>query len=52
MTDRKKAELLGEALNNLMQSAHNYIEDGSWLNDLLYDIKHAQDLINRLKESK
>ena len=52
MTDRKKAELLGEALNNLMQSAHNYIEDGSWLNDMLYDIQHARDLINRLKESK
>ena len=52
MTDRKKAELLGEALNNLLQSAHNYIEDGSWLNDMLYDIQHARDLINRLKESK
>ena len=52
MTDRKKAELLGEALNNLMQSAHNYIEDGSWLNDMLYDIQHARDLLKRIEESK
>jgi hypothetical protein len=52
MTDRKKAELLGEALNNLMQSAHNYIEDGSWLNDMLYDIQHARDLIKRIEADK
>jgi hypothetical protein len=52
MTDRKKAELLGEALNNLMQSAQNYIEDGTWLNDMLYDIQHAQNLIKRIQEIK
>ena len=49
MTDQEKIDLLGEALNNLMQSADNYIVDGSWLNDMVYDIEQAKGLINRLK---
>jgi hypothetical protein len=49
MTDQEKINLLGEALNNLMQSADNYIVDGSWLNDMVYDIERAKGLINRLK---
>ena len=49
MTDQEKIDLLGEALNNLMQSADNYIVDGSWLNDIVYDIERAKGLINRLK---
>ena len=49
MTDQEKINLLGEALNNLMQSADNYIVDGSWLNDMVYDIERARGLINRLK---
>jgi hypothetical protein len=49
MTDQEKIDLLGEALNNLMQSADNYIVDGSWLNDMVYDIERARGLINRLK---
>ena len=49
MTDQEKIALLGEALNNLMQSADNYIVDGSWLNDMVYDIERAKGLINRLK---
>ena len=49
MTDQEKIDLLGEALNNLMQSADNYIVDGSWLNDMVYDIERAKGLINRLK---
>jgi enolase len=49
LTDQEKIDLLGEALNNLMQSADNYIVDGSWLNDMVYDIERARGLINRLK---
>ena len=49
MTNQEKIDLLGEALNNLMQSADNYIVDGSWLNDMVYDIERAKGLINRLK---
>jgi hypothetical protein len=35
MTDQEKIDLLGEALNNLMQSADTYIDEGSWLDELL-----------------
>lgn len=49
MTDAEKIEQLGEALNNLYQSADHYIEDGSWLGELLNDIDHAQALLRQIK---
>jgi hypothetical protein len=49
MTDTEKIELLGEALNNLMQSADNYIDDGSWIDDLSNDIEHARKLLQQLQ---
>jgi hypothetical protein len=49
MTDTEKIELLGEALNNLMQSADNYIDDGSWIDDLSNDIEHARNLLQQLQ---
>jgi hypothetical protein len=49
MTDQEKIDLLGEALNNLMQSADAYIVDGTWIDDMVYDIERARGLINRLK---
>jgi hypothetical protein len=48
MTDKEKIELLGEALNNLMQSADNYIEDGSWIDELTLDIENARALLKRI----
>ena len=48
MTDQEKIELLGEALNNLMQSADNYIEDGSWIDELTLDIENARALLKRI----
>jgi len=52
MSDQEKVKLLGEALNNLMQSADNYIEDASWLNDMIYDIERAKDLIKRIQQGE
>ncbi len=49
MTDAEKIEKLGEALNNLYQSADHYIEDGSWLGELLNDIDHAQALLQQIQ---
>jgi hypothetical protein len=48
MTDKEKIELLGEALNNLMQSADNYIEEGSWIDELTLDIENARALLKRM----
>jgi hypothetical protein len=48
MTDQEKIDLLGEALNNLMQSADTYIDEGSWLDELLYDIGHARELLKKI----
>lgn len=49
MTDKDQIiDLLGEALNNLMQSADNYIVDGSWLNDMIYDIERAKTLLKSM----
>jgi hypothetical protein len=52
MTDQQKIDLLGECLNNLMQSADNYIEDGSWLNDMIYDIERAKELLKRIQKGE
>jgi hypothetical protein len=48
MTDAEKIELLGEALNNLMQTADAYIEEGSMLDDLLYDIGQARSALKQV----
>ena len=48
MTDLEKIDLLGEALNNLMQSADSYIDDGSWIDELSNDIDHARELLKRI----
>jgi hypothetical protein len=48
MTDAEKIELLGEALNNLMQSADTYITDGSWIDELTNDIDRAYDLLKKI----
>ena len=48
MTDQEKIDLLGEALNNLMQSADSYIDDGSWIQELVYDIDHAKELLEKI----
>jgi hypothetical protein len=48
MTDTEKIELLGEALNNLMQSADNYIDNGSWIDELTLDIDRAYDLLKKI----
>jgi hypothetical protein len=48
MTDKQKIELLGEALNNLMQSAEHHIDDKSWLGELLNDIDWAKDLLKQI----
>ena len=48
MTDQEKIALLGEALNNLMQSADTYIVDGSWIDELTLDIETARALLKRL----
>ncbi len=52
MTDKEKIELLGEALNNLMQSADNYIEDGSWIDELTLDIENARALLKRIPPAR
>lgn len=52
MTDAEKIVLLRAALKNLVLSADRYIDDGSWLNDMLYDIQHARDLIKRIEAEK
>jgi len=49
LTPYEKIELLIEALNDLMQSADNYIEDGGWIDDLVKDIERAEDAINRVR---
>ena len=48
MTDLEKIDYLGEALNNLMQSADTYIVDGSWIDELTLDIETARDLLKRI----
>lgn len=48
MTDQEKIEQLGEALNNLYQSADQYIEDKSCLGNLLTDIDRAQALLRKI----
>lgn len=48
MTDQEKIDLLGEALNNLMQSADNYIDHGAWIDELTVDIEHARELLNKI----
>ena len=48
MTDQEKIDELGEALNNLMQSADTYIDEGSWLDELLFDIAHARALLKKI----
>jgi hypothetical protein len=52
MTDQEKIDLLGEALNNLMQSADTYIDEGSWLDELLYDIGRARDLLKKIVQTE
>ena len=52
MTDQEKIASLSEALNNLYQSADHYIEDGSWLGELLNDIDRAQALLQTLNTFK
>jgi hypothetical protein len=49
MTDAEKIDKLGEALNNLMQSADHYIEDGSWIGELQNDIDWAKDLLRQVQ---
>ena len=48
MTDLEKIDYLGEALNNLMQSADSYIVDGSWIDELTLDIENARALLKRM----
>ena len=48
MTDLEKIDLLGEALNNLMQSADAYIVDGTWIDELTQDIKLARAVIKQV----
>jgi len=48
MTDQEKIDLLGEALNNLMQSADSYIDDGSWIDELTLDIENARNLLKKI----
>jgi hypothetical protein len=48
MTDQEKIDALGEALNNLMQSADNYIEEGSWVDELTFDIDCARALLKKI----
>jgi hypothetical protein len=52
MTDAEKIEKLGEALNNLYQSADHYIENKSWLGELLNDIDRAQALLQQIEMGK
>jgi hypothetical protein len=48
MTDQEKTALLGEALNNLMQSADAYIVDGTWIDELTQDIKLSRAVIKQV----
>ena len=48
MTDLEKIEYLGEALNNLMQSADTYIVDGSGIDELTLDIENARNLLKKI----
>ncbi len=48
MTDLEKIDYLGEALNNLMQSADTYIVDGSWIDELTLDIENARALLKSM----
>ena len=48
MTDAEKIELLGEALNNLMQSADSYIEEGSMIETLSHDIECAREVLKQI----
>ena len=48
MTDQEKIELLGEALNNLMQTADAYVEERSMLDDFLYDIGQARAVLKNI----
>ena len=48
MTDQEKIDLLSNALTNLMQSADNYIDDGSWIEDLTIDIDTAKAVVKLL----
>jgi hypothetical protein len=48
MTDQEKIDLLGEALNNLMQSADTYIVDGSWIDELTLDVENARALLKKM----
>lgn len=48
MTDQEKINLLSNALTNLMQSADNYIDDGSWIEDLTTDIDNAKAVVKTL----
>jgi len=52
MTDQQKIDLLGECLNNLMQSADNYIEEGSWIDELSHDIERAKELLKRIQKGE
>jgi len=52
MTDQEKIDLLGEALNNLMQSADAYIVDGSWIDELTQDIKLARAVIKQVSTTE
>ena len=48
MTDAEKIEMLGEALNNLMQSADAYIEEWSWIYTLSVDITNARAVLAQI----
>lgn len=48
MTDAEKIEMLSEALNNLMQSADAYIEEGSWIETLSIDITNARSVLAQI----
>jgi hypothetical protein len=49
LDDKEKIELLSESLNNIMQSADQYLVDGSWIEHLTIDIEHAKVLLRALK---
>ena len=48
MTDQEKIDLLSNALINLMLSADNYIDDGSWIDDLTRDVDNARYVLKTL----
>jgi hypothetical protein len=52
MTDQEKIDLLGEALNNLRQSANNYIVDGSWIDELTHDIELARAVLKQVSTTE